>query len=70
MSIYCMKWYEGEENPFADQAPTNSRAEAMMEGSDRHSEEKNTALGKDSRGGNKMWNRLLTLVRVRSKTLE
>ena len=47
MLIYCIKWYDGEENPFADQYPRNSRAEAMMEDSGKGSEDKDKALSKD-----------------------
>lgn len=50
MNIYCLRWYEGEENPFAEEYPTNSRAEAMME--DRSGEERNKTHGwqQNSRG--------------------
>lgn len=47
MNIYCMRWYIGEESPLTEDMPTNSRAEAMMEGSGKGAESRNKANGKD-----------------------
>lgn len=47
MNVYCMTWYAGEENPLTEDLPTNSRAEALMEGSRKTSENKNKSNSKE-----------------------